>query len=284
MEPIWDSPLYLDFYDQLRRLTRRGILVPDADVSDLRGFSVNEQGEAVYHPLRVYYLFDLVNYVPVPRRTIELEEGREVIRLTEAEYEIWGRIAEGLLCEYLELQLTDGGFTNCGDGKMQEFKSLLPVLLGSFSPAQITSSIWSAMATAEKKAKDGPWYQREGSYAVGIVVNRLKSALNEGWKPKPNIPTLDVPQTFFEEYFFNVHIPIGETWVYRSIPRIIDGTVELPLPIYPKGRDSATSEMISFASAIASELDLPEPDYLSYAATADFISSYKVTFIERQGG
>lgn len=50
-------------------------------------------------------------------------------------------------------------------------------MLLEYSPAQITSLIWNAMATAEKHAEEGPAYKRTGNWAMGVVLNRAKKAL-----------------------------------------------------------------------------------------------------------
>ena len=189
-------------------------------------------------------------------------------------FEYWLRTAKGLVLAYLDAQLDDACYDYEGP-KREEFETLLDTMLLEYSPAQITSLIWNAMATAEKHAEEGPAFKRTGNWAMGVVLNRAKKALSEHWDLHPNFPSRTVEDTEFEWYFFDVHVPIGETWMYRSIPEVTGGCAEIKHAKIPKGVDAATAAMIAKARKIARRIGTDELDYLSYNETDRFIKRHE---------
>lgn len=63
--------------------------------------------------------------------------------------------------------------------------------------------------------------------------------------------------------------------MYRRIPPLVNGRVEIAPALAPQGKVPATAEMIELAMTIAEEHDLDEPNYLSFDETRDFISVYR---------
>ena len=272
--PIADQPLLFGFIDACKALRGEGYIQPTAAFDKwLSGFEEEEDGFSFYW-YKVPFAIKLKGYTAHERNPIIVEGDREYVALGQGEREYWLRTAKGLVLAYLDVQLDDACYEYEGP-KREEFETLLDTMLLEYSPAQITSLIWNAMATAEKHAEEGPAYKRTGNWAMGVVLNRAKKALSEHWDLHPNFPSRTVEDTEFEWNFFDVHVPIGETWMYRSVPEVTGGCIEIKHAKMPKGADAATAAMIAKAREIAWRIGTGEPDYLSYDETDRFIKRYE---------
>ena len=283
LAPIITKPYYTDFTDCLRALRSSSLIEPTYDFPDWRsGFELDQNDEATFYWYKVPFSINILNYTEEPN-DIKTINGQDALVLNEAERDVWLKTCIGYLVKYLEWNIDDLEY-ELSTKKEKEFVDLLPTLLRSYSPAQIACQIWSVMASLLKQASEyyEPW-KRTGAYATGAVIKRLTKALSEGWDLNPNIPTKELPETFFENYFFRIHVPIGGTWIYRRVPELESSTVFLPPAKMPKSIDTATPAMIEFASAIADRLDLPEPDYCSYVKTSEFITRYRSEFEDSAG-
>lgn len=274
LRPIADQPLLLGFIDACKALRGEGYIQPTAAFDEwLSGFEEQKDGFFFYW-YKVPFAIKLEGYTARKRNPIIIEGDREYVELGQGEREYWLRTAEGLVLAYLDAQLDEACY-EYGGPKREEFETLLDTMLVEYSPAQITSLIWNAMATAEKHAEEGPAYKRTGNWAMGIVLNRAKKTLSEHWDLHPNFPSRTVEDTEFEWNFFDVHVPIGETWMYRSVPEVTGGCVEIKHAKIPKGADAATAAMIAKAREIALRIGTNEPDYLSYDETDRFIKRHE---------
>ncbi|WP_304598045.1 hypothetical protein [Adlercreutzia caecimuris] len=274
LKPLLVKPLMIDFFDECKRLLRLGYIRPSAVFNNwLNGFEVEDDGVSFYW-LDVPFSVNLVDYVPLKANKVFVRDNTEFINIGEGEYELWQQTAKGLLMDYIDDQMWEGDY-ECEGLKREELQTLLRPLLSKYSPAQIASMVWSAMAVAEKQANEGPSYKKTGNWAAGVIINRAKRALAEGWDIRPNLISCNVEPTPFEDHLFRVHIPLGETWMYRRIPPLVNGRVEIAPALAPQGKVPATAEMIELAMTIAEEHDLDEPNYLSFDETRDFISVYR---------
>ena len=274
LRPIADQPLLLGFIDACKALRGEGYIQPTAAFDEwLSGFEEQKDGFFFYW-YKVPFAIKLEGYTARKRNPIIIEGNREYIELGQGEREYWLRTAKGLVLAYLDAQLDEACY-EYGGPKREEFETLLDTMLLEYSPAQITSLIWNAMATAEKHAEEGPAYKRTGNWAMGVVLNRAKKTLSEHWDLHPNFPSRTVKDTEFEWNFFDVHVPIGETWMYRSVPEVTGGCVEIKHAKIPKGADAATAAMIAKAREIALRIGTDEPDYLSYDETDRFIKRHE---------
>lgn len=275
LAPIYTKPLLYGFFDLCKSLRQRGYIEPSAAYDKwMDGFEETEDGHFIFYWLRVPYSISLKGYRPLEPKPIIVKGDREYVELGQGEREYWLRTAKGLVLAYLDAQLDDACYDYEGP-KREEFETLLDTMLLEYSPAQITSLIWNAMATAEKHAEEGPAFKRTGNWAMGVVLNRAKKALSEHWDLHPNFPSRTVEDTEFEWYFFDVHVPIGETWMYRSIPEVTGGCAEIKHAKIPKGVDAATAAMIAKARKIARRIGTDELDYLSYNETERFIKRHE---------
>lgn len=275
LAPIRTKPLLYGFFDLCKNLRQRGYIEPSAAYDKwMDGFEEAEDGQFIFYWLRVPYSISLKGYRPLEPNPIIVEGDREYVALGQGEREYWLRTAKGLVLAYLDAQLDDACYEYEGP-KREEFETLLDTMLLEYSPAQITSLIWNAMAAAVKHAEEGPAYKRTGNWAMGVVLNRAKKALSEHWDLHPNFPSRTVEDTEFEWNFFDVHVPIGETWMYRSVPEVTAGCVEIKHAKIPKGADAATAAMIAKAREIAWRIGTDEPDYLSYDETDRFIKRHE---------
>lgn len=274
LRPIADQPLLLGFIDACKALRGEGYIQPTAAFDEwLSGFEEQKDGFFFYW-YKVPFAIKLEGYTARKRNPIIIEGNREYVELGQGEREYWLRTAKGLVLAYLDAQLDEACY-EYGGPKREEFETLLDTMLLDYSPAQITSLIWNAMATAEKHAEEGPAYKRTGNWAMGVVLNRAKKTLSEHWDLHPNFPSRTVKDTEFEWNFFDVHVPIGETWMYRSVPEVTGGCVEIKHAKIPKGADAATAAMIAKAREIALRIGTDEPDYLSYDETDRFIKRHE---------
>lgn len=274
LEPLIAKPLMADFFDECKSLRQAGFIRPSAAFDKwLDGFEV-EKDEVSYYWLKVPFSISLVDYVPIKPNKVFRQDSATFVEIGKGEYQLWLQTARGLLIDYIDDQMWREDY-ECEGEKREEIKALLRPLLHRYSPAQIASMVWSAMAVAAKQAEEGPSYKRTGNWAAGIIINRAKRALAEGWNIKPNLISCNVDTTPFEEYFFRVHIPIGETWMYRRIPPYKNGKVEIAPAVLPQGKAPATAEMIELAMSIAEEFGVDEPNFLSYDETRDFILVYQ---------
>lgn len=274
LRPIADQPLLLGFIDACKALRGEGYIQPTAAFDEwLSGFEEQKDGFFFYW-YKVPFAIKLEGYTARKRNPIIIEGNREYVELGQGEREYWLRTAKGLVLAYLDAQLDEACY-EYGGPKREEFETLLDTMLLEYSPAQITSLIWNAMATAEKHAEEGPAYKRTGNWAMGDVLNRAKKTLSEHWDLHPNFPSRTVKDTEFEWNFFDVHVPIGETWMYRSVPEVTGGCVEIKHAKIPKGADAATAAMIAKAREIALRIGTDEPDYLSYDETDRFIKRHE---------
>lgn len=274
LRPIADQPLLLGFIDACKALRGEGYIQPTAAFDEwLSGFEEQKDGFFFYW-YKVPFAIKLEGYTARKRNPIIIEGNREYVELGQGEREYWLRTAKGLVLAYLDAQLDEACY-EYGGPKREEFETLLDTMLLEYSPAQITSLIWNAMATAEKHAEEGPAYKRTGNWAMGVVLNRAKKTLSEHWDLHPNFPSRTVKDTEFEWNFFDVHVPIGETWMYRSVPEVTGGCVEIKHAKIPKGADAATAAMIAKAREIALRIGTDEPDYLSYDETDRFIKRHE---------
>lgn len=284
LAPIITKPYYADFTDCLRALRASSVLEPTYDFPDWRsGFELDENDRATFYWYKVPFSVNILNYEEEKSKDIKTINGRDTLELNEAELDVWLKTCVGYLVEYLKWNIDDLGYEPSAK-KEEEFIDLLPALLRCYSPAQIACQIWSVMASLLKRDNEcyEPW-KRTGAYATAAVIKRMTRALSEGWDLNPNIPTKELPETFFEKYFFKIHVPIGGTWIYRRVPDSEPSTVVLPPAKMPKSIDEATPAMITFAKAIAEKLDLSEPDYCSYANTSEFITRYRNEFEDSNG-
>lgn len=271
--PFEQSPFLSGFFDLCRNLYRKDLIEPSAAFDKwLDGFEVADDDISFYW-LRVPFAIDLVNYRPVQRNKVVVINGGEYIEIGQGEYDLWKRMAKGFVMRYLDSQMESVGYESEGP-KRDEFETLLETMLLTYSPAQLTSLIWSAMAVASKQADEGPSYKRKASWALGVVVNRAKNALAKGWGIHPNMPTCEIELTPFDSHFFDVHVPLGETWVYRPVPAYKGGMVHVAEATLPKDGVAATASMIAEARDIAYRAGLDEPDYLSYDETAAFVDAH----------
>lgn len=274
LEPLHAKPLMINFFDECRNLRKAGYIRPSAAFDKwLDGFKV-EEDDVVFYWLKVPFSISPVGYTPIKTNKILIKDGIEFIEIGKGEYDLWLQTAKGLLMNYIDDQMWQENY-ECEGNKRQELETLLEPLLLKYSPAQIASMVWSAMAVAVKQADEGPFYKKTGNWAAGIIINRAKRALAEKWDIKPNMISYNVEQTAFENHFFRVHVPIGETWMYRRIPSYENGKVEIAPASIPQGKVPATAEMIELAISIAKELGIDEPNYLSYDETRDFILVYQ---------
>ena len=274
LRPIADQPLLLGFIDACKALRGEGYIQPTAAFDEwLSGFEYQKDGFFFYW-YKVPFAIKLEGYTARKRNPIIIEGNREYVELGQGEREYWLRTAKGLVLAYLDAQLDEACY-EYGGPKREEFETLLDTMLLDYSPAQITSLIWNAMATAEKHAEEGPAYKRTGNWAMGVILNRAKKTLSEHWDLHPNFPSRTVKDTEFEWNFFDVHVPIGETWMYRSVPEVTGGCVEIKHAKIPKGADAATAAMIAKAREIALRIGTDEPDYLSYDETDRFIKRHE---------
>ena len=274
LEPLIVKPLMADFFDACKSLQQAGYIRASAAFDKwLDGFEVEKDGVS-YYWLKVPFSISLVEYAPVKPNKVFRQDGAVFVELGKGEYELWLQTARGLLIDYIDSQMWQE-YYECEGDKREELKALLRPLLHRYSPAQIASMVWSAMAVAVKQAEEGPSYKRTGNWAAGIIINRAKRALAEGWDIKPNLISCNVDTTQFEDYFFRVHVPIGETWMYRRIPPYEGGKVEIAPAVLPQGKIPATAEMIELAMSIAEAFDIDEPNFLSYDETRDFILVYR---------
>lgn len=274
LRPIADQPLLLGFIDACKALRGEGYIQPTAAFDEwLSGFEEQKDGFFFYW-YKVPFAIKLEGYTARKRNPIIIEGNREYVELGQGEREYWLRTAKGLVLAYLDAQFDEACY-EYGGPKREEFETLLDTMLLEYSPAQITSLIWNAMATAEKHAEEGPAYKRTGNWAMGVVLNRAKKTLSEHWDLHPNFPSRTVKDTEFEWNFFDVHVPIGETWMYRSVPEVTGGCVEIKHAKIPKGADAATAAMIAKAREIALRIGTDEPDYLSYDETDRFIKRHE---------
>ena len=218
----------------------------------------------------VPYKVDVKGLLPIEYAEIYIRDGREAVVLGKGEIDHWQAIDEWLVGSYLDYELCDWD-DDCSDGKRNEFDELVPQLLGHFSPAQITSLIWSALATALKKAQDGTDGQKTASYAVGVVINRCKRALAEEWDVHPNKPLIDVDYGLFEDYFFSHNVPIGKTWVYRPLPKIQNGVAILEWPTFPKFEDEVDDFLLDRAQSVLDSSGKDSVDLKSYRSVSNYV-------------
>lgn len=270
------GPINLDygydgFYKDLRSLEKAGYLVPSwLSKKDVDQYSLRADGSVSWNLTCVPYEVDVKGPLPIAYAEIFIRDGREVIALGNGEMDHWARIDEWLVSSYLDYELSRWD-DNCSDGKRSEFDELVPQLLGHFSPAQITSLIWSALATALKKAQDGTDGQKTASYAVGIIINRCKRALAAEWDVNPNTPLIDVDCGLFEDYFFSHNVPIGKTWVYRPLPKIQDGVAVLEWPTFPTYEDEVDDFLLDRAQSVFDSFDKDSVDLKSYRSVSTYI-------------
>lgn len=218
LEAIQEEPIYSGFIDSCRSLYKSNLIEPVTNFENaFDGYEVKQDGKAYFYYYRVSFAIDIKHYEPIPMSYIATEDGHEVITLFDAQYMLWMQIARDYVMAYAADQMWQAGYEDEGK-KRDEFIELLPTMLQVYSPAQITSLIWNAMAAAEKQASEGPSYKHTGAYAYGVILNRARKALDQKWNLKPNIPSMEIEESFFEKHFFKVHVPLGETWIYRSIP------------------------------------------------------------------
>lgn len=273
LAPFRQSPFLLGFFDLCRYLYKKGLIKPSAAFDRwLDGFEVADDGVSFYW-LRVPFSVNLINYRSVQRNEVVVQNGSEYVIIGQGEHELWKRMAKGFVMRYLDIQMETEGYESEGP-KRDEFEALLETMLINYSPAQLTSLIWSAMAVASKQADEGPSYKRRASWALGVVVNRAKNALTKNWGIHPNMPTCEIELSSFDSHFFDVHVPLGETWVYRPVPVYRDGMARIVEATLPKDGAAATARMIVEARDVAYRIGLDEPDYLSYDETAAFLDAH----------
>lgn len=277
--PISAEPHYTDFLDSLKSLYASSFIEPTYCFPDWRaGFELDKEGKSSFWWYKVPFSVSVTNYSEEKPNAIKTVEEQDAVALSEAECDVWLKTCVGFLVKYLYHNLEDLGYEP-SEKTEAEFVELLPILLRSYSPAQIASQIWSVTAMIMKRESERyESWKKTGAYATGAVINRLKKALNESWDLKPNIPTAELRETFFEEYFFTIHVPVGSTWVYRKVPEFKSPIVVIPIAKMPELVNKTTPAMIDFAQAIAEKLEVPEPDYMSYESTGDFITRYRNDF------
>ena len=262
---------YEGFYRDLRFLEEAGYLVPSwLSKKDVDQYSLRDNGSVSWNLMCVPYKVDVKGLLPIEYAEIYIRDGREAIVLGKGEIDHWQAIDEWLVGSYLDYELWDWD-DDCSEGKRSEFDELVPQLLGHFSPAQITSLIWSALVTALKKAQDGTDGQKTASYAVGVVINRCKRALTEKWDVHPNKPLIDVDYGLFEDYFFSHNVPIGKTWVYRPLPKIQDGVAILEWPTFPKFEDEVDDFLLDRAQSVFDSSGKDSVDLKSYRSVSIYI-------------
>ena len=170
LRPIADQPLLFGFIDACKALRGEGYIQPTAAFDEwLSGFEEQEDG-FVFYWYEVPFAIKLEGYTVRERNPIIVEGDREYVSLGQGEREYWLRTAKGLVLAYLDAQLDNARYEYEGP-KREEFETLLDTMLLEYSPAQITSLIWNAMAAAEKHAEEGPAYKRTGNWAMGVVLN-----------------------------------------------------------------------------------------------------------------
>lgn len=170
LAPIYTKPLLYGFFDLCKSLRQRGYIEPSAAYDKwMDGFEETEDGHFIFYWLRVPYSISLKGYRPLEPKPIIVKGDREYVELGQGEREYWLRTAKGLVLAYLDAQLDDACYDYEGP-KREEFETLLDTMLLEYSPAQITSLIWNAMATAEKHAEEGPAFKRTGNWAMGVVL------------------------------------------------------------------------------------------------------------------
>lgn len=270
IKPIKEPPLALNFTDCCRALRNADYIEPSAAFDKwLDGFQ-EQDGELVFYWYKVPFSISVNGYKPIERKTVTVVGNHEFIELGLGEREYWLRTAKGLVMSYLDNQMYAEDY-KCEGPKREEFESLLDVMLPVYAPAQITSLIWTAMATAVKQANEGPSYKRNGAWAMGVILNRAKKALSEHWDIRSNMPLLEIDETEFEWHFFDVHVPIQDTWVYRRVPETINGKAEIAQAVAPKGVDAAPAKLIATAHKMALAIGVDDPNYLSREETERFI-------------
>lgn len=270
------SPIDLDYgydglYKDVRSLRKAGYLVPSwLSKNDVDQYSLGDDGSVSWDLMRVPYEVDVKGAAPIVYGEVFIQDDKEAIVLGKGEIDHWQAIDEWLVGSYLDYELLDWN-DDCSEGKRSEFNELVPRLLGHFSPAQITSLIWSALATALKKAQDGTDGQKTASYAVGVVINRCKRALAEEWDVNPNKPLIDVDYGLFEDYFFSHNVPIGKSWVYRPLPKIQDGVAILEWPMFPKFEDEVDDFLLDRAQSVFDSSGKDSVDLKSYRSVSIYI-------------
>ena len=218
LETIQEEPIYSGFIDSCRSLYKSNFIEPVTNFENsIDGYGVEQDGSTFFYYYRVPFAIDIKHYEPIPVSHIETEGGREIMTIFDAQYMLWKQIACDYVMAYAAHQMYQADYEDEGK-RRDEFVELLPQMLRLYSPAQITSLIWNAMAAAEKQASEGPFYKQTGAYAYGVILNRARKALDQKWILKPNIPSMEIEESFFEKHFFKTHVPLGETWIYRSIP------------------------------------------------------------------
>lgn len=267
------GPINLDygyggFYEDVHSLVEAGYLVPSwLSKNDVDHYSLKDDGSVSLNLMCVPYEVDVKGSAPIVFGEVFIQDDKEAIALGKGEMDHWSRIDEWLVGSYLDYELSYWG-DNCSDGKRSEFDELVPRLLRYFAPAQITSLIWGALATALKKAQDGTDGQKTASYAVGVVINRCKRALEEEWDVNPNKPLIDVDHGLFEDYFFSHNVPIGKSWVYRPLPKIRDGVAIIEWPMFPKYEDEVDDFLLDRAQSVLDSADKDSVDLKSYRSVS----------------
>lgn len=270
------GPINLDygydgFYKDIHSLVKAGYLVPSwLSKKDVDQYSLRDNGSVSCNLMCVPFEVDVKGPLPTVYAEIYIRDGREAIVLGKGEIDHWQAIDEWLVGSYLDYELWDWD-DDCSEGKRSEFDELVPQLLGHFSPAQITSLIWGALATALKKAQDGTDGQKTASYAVGVVINRCKRALADEWDVNPNKPLIDVDYGLFEDYFFSHNVPIGKSWVYRPLPKIQDGVAILEWPTFPKFEDEVDDFLLDRAQSVFDSSGKEAVDLKSYRSVSNYV-------------
>lgn len=262
---------YYCFNEDIRSLKNAGYLVPSwRSKRDVDQYHLKDDGSVSWNLMSVPYELVVSGPLPALFKDIFIQDGLEAIELGKGEIAHWAQIDEWLVGSYLdhELGLWDD---DCSNGKRNEFDELVPQLLVHFSPAQITSLIWSAMATALRKAQDGTDGQKTASYAVGIVINRCKRALSEKWDVNPNMPLIDIDCGLFEGYFFSHNVPIGKSWVYRPLPKIQDGVTIMKWPVFPKQEDEVDDFLLDKVRNMSEFAAIESVDVKSYRSVSLYI-------------
>lgn len=273
LQPIEIRPYCTNFIEICRALYRNGYIEPTTMIGNAyEGYKIEDDGSVSFYWYEVPFAIDAPNYSGVRRPEILASDGETWIEIGEGEHQVWMSSCIGYILAYLDNQIYQAGYDD-ESAKRDEFIELLPSMLHHYSPAQITSLIWTAMATAMKQAAEGPSYKRTAAWAYGVILKRAKSALNNEWNLKPNMPTIEFEPTFFEDYFFIKHISLGDTWIYRSVPRWEDsgGMVKVANAYLPQGEAGATVQMIVEADALAKSNNVKHPNYQSFSETQDFI-------------
>ena len=262
---------YEGFHKDLHSLVKAGYLAPSwLSKKDVDQYSLGDNGSVSWDLMCVPYEVDVKGPLPIKYAEIYIRDSREVIVLGKGEIDHWQSIDEWLVGSYLDHELWHWD-DDCSESKRSEFDELVPQLLGYFSPAQITSLIWCALATALMKAQDGTDGQKTASYAVGVVINRCTSALTEKWDVHPNKPLIDVDYGLFEDYFFSHIVPIGKSWVYRPLPKIQDGVAILEWPTFPKFEDEVDDFLLDRAQNVFDSSGKESVDLKSYRSVSIYV-------------